>query len=216
LSDLGGAFAFDATDPAAAAWAAEHAGELVTSIHETTRAMVRSVLLNEFVTNDLPRNSAKFIRDMVGLTPQQQARISAFRAKVLAAQPGEVIRSGTMKFKVSKQGVDKTALSRVIAKGAKRALVQRGHDIAITETMQASNQGQLMAWEQARAKGILDDSMSREWITAADERRCPICGAADGQVVKFDQPFQLVGGGTVMTPPAHPRCRCTQGLVGTA
>jgi hypothetical protein len=178
--------------------------------------MVRSVMLNELVTNDLPRNSAKFIRDMVGLTSQQQARISAFRTKVMNAAPGDVVTSGTMKYKVPKKGVDLSTLSRVTAKAAKRALVRRGQDIAITETMKAANTGQLMAWEQARAKGILDNSMSREWITAPDERRCPVCGSADGQVVKFNEPFQLAGGGNVMTPPAHPRCRCTQGLVGTA
>lgn len=42
---------------------------------------------------------------------------------------------------------------------------------------------------------------AKEWITARDERVCPICRPMDGKVTLLD---------TNDRPPAHPNCRCTE------
>lgn len=70
--------------------------------------------------------------------------------------------------------------------------------ITRTEIMRASNLGAMSIYE--RNQDIL---RGWEWVATRDERTCPICGALDGKVYKFDDPQ--------MAPPSgsHPGCRCT-------
>lgn len=88
---------------------------------------------------------------------------------------------------------------------------ERADEIARTETMRASNEGQSQAWDQATADGLLTGGESQEWITTPDDRTCPICEPVDGQTVPLDGQFD-VDGEKIDGPPAHPRCRCTVGL----
>jgi SPP1 gp7 family putative phage head morphogenesis protein len=87
----------------------------------------------------------------------------------------------------------------------------RAETIARTETMLASNQGQLEAWNQATEEGFLTGGEKKEWIVTPDDRLCPICEPMDGVQVAQGVDFQTELG-AVDAPPAHPRCRCTIGL----
>lgn len=87
----------------------------------------------------------------------------------------------------------------------------RAQTIARTETMTASNQGQLEAWEQAKEAGLLSGGEQKEWIVTPDDRLCPICEPMDGVNVGLDEKF-VVNGEELDGPPAHPNCRCTIAL----
>jgi SPP1 gp7 family putative phage head morphogenesis protein len=87
----------------------------------------------------------------------------------------------------------------------------RAEVIARTETMQASNEGQLQAWDQAVEAGLLTGNEKKEWITTPDDRLCPVCEPMDGETVGLGEDFD-VDGERVSTPPAHPNCRCTIAL----
>ena len=53
----------------------------------------------------------------------------------------------------------------------------------------------------------------RVWITALDERTCPICAPMNGQEATINGVW-FTGSGEVSYPSAvHPQCRCTSGLV---
>lgn len=83
--------------------------------------------------------------------------------------------------------------------------------IAHTETMAAANEGQRQSWEQAIKEGYLDEGLTREWIATADEVTCPICRELNGKRTDLHGQYTHGGGDG---PPAHPRCRCTEGIVG--
>lgn len=68
--------------------------------------------------------------------------------------------------------------------------------IARTETIAASNQGALQAYDQS---GVVE---KKEWLTAIDERTCDECAALHGEVRKLHENFS----GGVETPPLHPQC----------
>lgn len=70
--------------------------------------------------------------------------------------------------------------------------------IARTETTATANMAQLSVYRRA---GI----QYKTWVTADDERVCPICGALDGRTVGLDEEFSP----GIYAPPAHPNCRCT-------
>jgi SPP1 gp7 family putative phage head morphogenesis protein len=87
----------------------------------------------------------------------------------------------------------------------------RADVIARTETMRASNEGQLEAWDQAKDAGLLTGNEQKEWIVTPDDRLCPICEPMEGVTVGLDENFD-VDGDEIDAPPAHPNCRCTVGL----
>lgn len=84
----------------------------------------------------------------------------------------------------------------------------RAELFAQTETMTAMNFGQQMIWEQAILNGDLPRDANKVWITAMDERVCPICEPLDKKAVPILTRFKT-DAGKLWVPPAHPRCRCT-------
>lgn len=71
--------------------------------------------------------------------------------------------------------------------------------IARTETITASNQGNLQGYKQS---GVVE---KKEWYCAIDERTCDECLALHQEVVGLDEDFS----GGVSAPSLHPNCRCT-------
>ena len=66
--------------------------------------------------------------------------------------------------------------------------------------------------------GLLTGGEMREWlyVSGLDKVPCETCSEMDGQRVGIDEPFVTPEGEELMNPPAHPNCRCGQGLVTEA
>lgn len=86
----------------------------------------------------------------------------------------------------------------------------RAEVIARTETMRAVHEGQRQLWDQAVDKGLLPEDYKRTWITTPDDRLCPVCEPLDGEVASAEGLYADIFDG----PPAHPNCRCTEGIAG--
>lgn len=84
----------------------------------------------------------------------------------------------------------------------------RAQTIARTETMRAVSAGQREYWEDAAEQGLLPKTARRVWIAAEDEALCDVCQALDGKKAKLGAQYAAGIDG----PPAHPNCRCTEGL----
>jgi SPP1 gp7 family putative phage head morphogenesis protein len=183
---------FDLINPHAAAWAAAHGADLVTQVTEATRAGLRTLIETAVREGASPYETAKQIRDQVGLLDRQQAAVDAKRAALEAA------------------GVTGDTLEARVGRYAAAQLRQRAEVIARTETLTATNQGQQALWREAVGQGLLDrETTQRVWIATPDDRLDPECEALDGEAVGLDEAFS----GGVMAPPAHPQCRCTTGLI---
>lgn len=77
----------------------------------------------------------------------------------------------------------------------------RASQIAVTEVTRIFAEGNQMAW---MASGVVTHN---RWMTAKDERVCPVCGPLDGQVVALGaNAFGGIGG--ITSPPSHVQCRC--------
>lgn len=74
--------------------------------------------------------------------------------------------------------------------------------IARTETIRASNQGALDAFEES---GVVE---GKQWLTAEDGRVDEECEALDGTIVGLESKFFATDYGSGETPPIHPNCRC--------
>ena len=83
----------------------------------------------------------------------------------------------------------------------------RADMIARTESMTAANEGNREGWRQAVDEGLLTGNERVVWI--ATDGACPeICAPMDGETRALDD--EDYDGQE--PPPAHPNCRCTEGL----
>lgn len=171
-------------------WLEGHAAELVAGFTDVQREALADVLRHYIVES--PRSGAqlaRIIRPMIGLDTRQAGAVLRLRRE-LEATPN-----------ISPQEVDRQA--KAYAARLQRVRAER---IARTEMATAFNQGHLATVQAGVDSGLIVDEIQREWLTAEDERVCPVCNPLNGVVVAFDEPFP---NGAEMAPPLHPGCRCT-------
>lgn len=78
----------------------------------------------------------------------------------------------------------------------------RAQMIASTEVTDAYAEGNLITWKDSKVV------QKKRWMTASDERLCPICESMSGQEVDINGVFTDLNGQTYERPAAHVRCRC--------
>lgn len=185
---------FTATRPLAAQAAHTTAASLVTNVSRETRKAIRTIVEQAFSEGLAPRDVAKLIKPVIGLSERQ--------AKAVIAQKQKRITQGWTEARAQAEADRYTA----------RLLKARADMIARTEIQKAATAGRQAAWQQARQNGLLGDDMRKTWIVTPDDRLCPICEPMDGVTVAIDEAF-VVNGMAIDGPPAHPSCRCSSGLV---
>jgi SPP1 gp7 family putative phage head morphogenesis protein len=184
-------YAFNQTNPEAARWARQQSARLVVEISSATRQAIRAIIRQAFDHGLPPAQSAKLIRDVIGLTQRQALAVMNYQVKLMA------------------NGVPPARAALMAEKYAAKLHRMRALTIARTETMAASNEGQQQLWDQAMENGYLDPRMHKIWIATGGSKTgtCNICLSLDGEIVPLDEAFSIGG-----NPPAHPRCRCSMGL----
>lgn len=78
--------------------------------------------------------------------------------------------------------------------------------IATTETTRAYAEGEMAGARALESEGWFE--YIKEWQTANDDRVCPICQPLQGATVNGTKgQFESIAG-MLLSPPAHPGCRC--------
>lgn len=96
------------------------------------------------------------------------------------------LATGLHPYQVARQIRDATAMS-----------LRRAKVIARTEMMRAHHNASIDIYEAARVEGV---KVKAEWLTAGDERVCPICASLEGKVFTLEEVRPMI--------PVHPSCRC--------
>lgn len=179
---------FDATNPAAIAWAHDHAAELIKEISDHVQDAIRLTVVQSFEEGIAPRDVAKLIRSNIGLTDRDAGAVMKKQIAWLA------------------DGVAPEKATARAERYADKLLRSRADTIARTEGMRAANEGQRQLWDQAVDAGLVDAATQQKvWIATDDA--CPECQEVDGETVGLDEDFSVGS-----DPPLHPNCRCTIGL----
>ena len=190
---------FDKTNPNALAIAERRAGELVTSIDDLTRTAVREAIIRAFKEKVDYRETARRIKNSVGLHPRWAEAVENFEKKEFA----RLMRSG-LKEETAR------ARARVRADRYSESLKsKRATMIARTEIQIAQNEGRFEGWRQASEEGFVDAQSQKMWMTAPDERVCDICSELDGETVQWQDNFS----NGAPSPIAHPNCRCAMVII---
>jgi predicted ABC-type ATPase len=168
---------FDLLNHEVVSWVDARSAELVRQISEGQQELVRSLLHDSFVNGVTPTATAARIRLVVGLTDQQAGYIERYTQRLL--------ENGTVPAKAS-----------ALADRYRTNWVNyRANMIARTETTAASNEGQAIAWSQARARGYVDPELEETWIISPDTKACHECRELEGRRWPV---------GTGPRPPKHP------------
>lgn len=183
-------YRFDATRPEASSWAARESGALVTEITAGQRTLIRDLISRGQVEGITVDQTARTIRQSVGLTTQQSGWVDNFYGRNLTDNIG-------------------AGMSLPQATARAEAATGRYHDrihryraetIARTEIARAASEGRQLAWNQGIEQGFISINAQKEWIAEADA--CEICSPRNGTRHPVNKPWP--GG----EPPAHPNCRC--------
>jgi hypothetical protein len=186
---------FNLTNPRAVQWARTNTARLIVEVGESVKESVRGVIGSAFTEGMHPYESARLIRDIVGLTDRQAQAVVNYRFDLLEA------------------GRTPEDVARLADRYGRQLLNYRSKTISRTETLTSSAQGQSELWNQAIDRGLLDpDKTWRRWIVAEDDRLCDLCAPMNDQIVKYGDPFTRGDGVSVMTTPAHVNCRCAVSL----
>ena len=184
---------FDLSAPEAAAWAATRAGDLVRTIADDVRKVIRGHVTAATLEGSGPVPLAVRLARYVGLTPRDAKAVAALEAAAIKA------------------GMPAAHAARSANAYAGRLKEVRATNIARTELLTASNFGQSAAWRNAVKAGRLPKDVRRRWLTASTETACSLCAPMHGETAPVDGAFHA-DGRVVYHPPLHPQCRCTLAL----
>lgn len=198
---------FDIVSPQVLRAAETLTATLIREVSAETKMAVRRIIFNSVRDGIAPRDAAKLIRQILGLTTRQALAVDNLRKGVLE-RTGDVLLA-------ERQG----------GRYAEKLLRVRAENIARTETMRAATTGQDLLWSQLRDGGVIPSDARRRWLTTPDDRLCPRCAPMNGREVQLGFVFREtergvlpskrvpVAGASVLRPPLHPRCRCVLTLV---
>lgn len=186
-------FGFDLRDPGFYRAVDAHAMRLVREVSDSTRKALGEIVKQAYADGLHPYQFADTIRQTVGLTNRMQGAVLRYRAGLL--------KDATTRTQVER-------VDRLVERYAERLHRNRARLIARTETLRASNTGRYATFDQAADAGyVARGTATVEWLTAEDERVCPVCAPMDGTTTPLDHPFQT-DLGAFLHPPIHPACRC--------
>lgn len=161
-------------------------GQLIREVSVNQYTAINTLVKQATLTETLSIDElARAIRPTVGLTSRQTQTTFRYYEKM---------REAGMKHQ--------DALERQTTYAA-RMHRRRAGTIAQTEMAYTYNHAMDATVRQYAAQGLLP-VMVKRWLTARNERVCPICGAVHGEIVPMDGTFTI---GKDL-PPAHPNCQC--------
>jgi len=175
--------------------AERHAAKTGDYFHESSRDAL-SDGFNTMVNRRMPaKAAADRVLDAYGLTPRQ---MNGYVNNKQLMTPVDSPSPFDVKLR-AREYIDKSFTQRV-----KKLSDQEEHNI--------EEQAKQLSWMWMQDKGRLTDRAQKIWITASDERVCPVCGPLHGQKVLVKERFKT-DQGLFWSPGVHPNCRCVVRLI---
>lgn len=214
---------FNITNPATLDYIRTMTMDTALRITNETREAVRDAIYRGFTEGIHPYDIAMELRDRIGLTTNQWKTVDNYSAFLdglserdslagLGKGPRDLLRRGGFRRGADPANLQLTPDRKesMLQNYVNRLRNERCTVIARTLVTDASNAGQNALWDQARDEGFLDERLwEKTWMAAHDERTCPICGVLHGQRRELNGNYPSGQN----RPPAHPNCRCSEGLV---
>jgi len=167
---------FDILNPKAVKAVDKICSKLVTQVNKETKQAINHVIREGIKEGKSMGRVAKELRPLVGLTERQAKAVRNYEQWLINKRP------------------DISALKRAkwVERYNKKLHKYRTELIARTESMRATNEGNLIGYKEAGYKTV-------RWSANVDA--CPLCDAENGHVYTIEESRGML--------PAHPDCRCS-------
>ena len=191
---------FDVMNIRAEQWAERVSGQLSTESTPDPRQGVSDLIARAQREGRTPHETARDIRQSIGLQSRQIAARDKYRATLVDAE--------TLPDKVN----------RLVDKYEQALLRYRSETIARNELLRSTHEGQLQLVREGLGSGLINATRtSRRWIVTPDDRLdtelCLPMSEPDQGDVPADAPWILPDGREVWIPQdAHVGCRCSFSL----
>ena len=182
------------------------------------RVGLREQVATELARGIGPRQVAVALKTQVGrvgLTAYDERIIASYRTALEEGRFSDALQRALRdkRFDKSLTGELSPAQIEKMVEAYRRKLVAlRAETFARTSAMSAANDATTQSWRDAVAQGtVAYEDVKRYWVTAKDERLCPICEpipSLNPDGVGLDDAFET-DNGPMQNPPAHPNCRCS-------
>lgn len=202
---------FHLINPRAVLAAQRQVADLVVGITEEGIAALRGILSASLAGGYTPAESARLIRDVVGLDSRRASAVVSYRASLEGIANGTSPLSDAYRALADGRYSPATGLSgakidTMVSRYADRQLADRSMTIARTETMRAAQLGRAEIWDEAAATGLIDRATAQIVWVITDEA-CDECLENESvSPIGFDDSWPNGD------PPVHPNCRCDVSL----
>lgn len=199
-SGAGAKLTFDIIDEYSVNFASSRTGFLIKDIEEEMRLTVQRTITEATLGDITWQEAADQIGEYIPLTARDAGAVKKYHDRMLKRY---IDRKGWREKEARKYA------KSLSDKYAEKLTKSRARTIARTEIANAATEGQYIGWEAGVQSGQIDADSLKEWI--AEPNACEYCGAIDGQTVRWDANFEVLGG--KLMPPAHPNCRCAVAIL---
>lgn len=176
----------------------QYASLKIKNIDKETYEAITAVLNRSFKGELTNKEVANSIKNFIGLDERRYNALMSYQNALY------------------KDGYPEKVIQKMVEDRRKIMIKQRATVIARTESMSASNYGNLAMYKDQVDRGIIDkNKYCMAWMITPDDRLCDRCQQMKNQKVDIGSNFKNVGlkymSETHFTesPPLHPQCRCT-------
>lgn len=222
------ALSFDPTYPRAAALMRTNTLEFVREMTRAQREATRAALVEALQTGAGPAETARLLRDSIGLTEYQRRAVANYRALLEAGDAAALARdlrdrrfdSSVRRAAEDDEPLGADKIDRMVEQYQNRFLQYRGENIARTEAQRTVGEARRESLGQVLEQiGEPRSAVRRTWVTTEDGRERDTHSEMDGQQRGIDEPYESPSGARLMFPgdsslgaPASEvvNCRCTE------
>ncbi len=161
---------------------------LSAKIESESMQAVEFAITNSFNGGMNVHQTAKQIKNSIGLNQRQSIALTNFRAGLEA------------------DGLSVANINKQVNEYSERMLKARAKMISRTESITAVNHGQIELWKQNIEANYLPNDVKKRWLVTPDGKACIICEELAGQEVFINKDFHSSIIGAIYAPSAHPNC----------
>lgn len=206
--------------PEAEAAAQAMAVDRYRGLADELRPVLRGVVADGIAAGQNPRVVAQAVKSVVGFTDYDRQIVRSFREALesgdFAAALGRELRdrrSDAVLRRLAQApdgALTPAQVERMVAAYERRLLNWRAETWARTAALDATREGQRVAWQAAIDRGAVQGPLVKRWVTRLDGRERPGHRAANGQTVPWGQPFYDSSIGAYVQVPGQGtyNCRC--------
>jgi hypothetical protein len=186
---------------------------VMTSLRSDVRETARLAFRQGLEAGLAPATIARGIRDTIGLAPNQLAAVGNFEKALRDGRIGDALgyklrdkRFDRTLAGVAEKGLSSVQIDKMVAAYKRRYLNHNAKTHAYTAINDSQRLGKHLATMSGIESGALPaDRMASRWASSQDGKERPTHAAANGEVVKFGEPFST---GDVIPGSSEWGCRC--------